>query len=236
MPHSLSILRLRARNAATGTPVPCCTRVPELRQSTQAEKSASVGNPASDNPASLGPLREGCRFVSATGRPANPCDPSSPQHQEKPLKLHAAYEIHCDEYVVIRFSQEVPHFPRAPGIRSRCSNNELLSRVTELPVLAEHMAGVNARCFRVERNPLDRCYEDFLRDLVTVDGFECVTDCGRYFFAIKKSPLHPVEDLCEAVVRLVKKYFYPDWHVQLTQPEALHPEASDGDAPTLNHS
>lgn len=152
------------------------------------------------------------------------------------MKLHAAYEVHHHDHVLIRFSQEVPHFPRAPGIRSRSYNNELVSRVTELPALAEHMTAINARCFRVEMNPSEGCYENFLRDLVTLDGFECVTDCGRYFLVLKTSPLHPIEELCEAVVCLVKEYFYPDWHVQLAQPESLHSETSDGDTALLNHN
>jgi len=129
--------------------------------------------------------------------------------------FRATYENTHDEYVLIHFSVEVPHFPRVCGIRSIDWNNTLLGRAADIPALAAEMTAVNRRCFRVECSPSELVYEHFLWELVTVEGLEYVTDAGRYFLAIKRSPLHAVVPLCTAVVHAVRTHFYPDHQVHL---------------------
>lgn len=131
------------------------------------------------------------------------------------MLIRATYDAIPEEYALLRFSVEVPHFPRLAGTRTVKYNNTLLGRAAEISDVAEEMAAVNRRCFPVECAPTGGVYERFLRALVTVEGLEYVTEAGRYFIAIHRSPLHAVEPLCTAVVELVRDNFYPDHQVEI---------------------
>lgn len=131
------------------------------------------------------------------------------------MLIRATYDATLEEYALMRFSVEVPHFPRLAGIRTAHYNNTLLGRAAGISDLAEEMAAANRRCFPVECDPAGGVYERFLRALVTVDGLEYVTEAGRYFIAINRSPLHAVEPLCTAVVEAVREHFYPDHQVEI---------------------
>jgi hypothetical protein len=156
--------------------------------------------------------------------------------QEPPLELKASYSVHREDLVNLRFSHEVPHFPRTASVRQRAWNDELLSRVTEIPRVAASMEEVNRRCFSIETNPLENTYEIFLRALVTVDGFECVTDCGRYFLILRASPFHAVQNMCEAVAELVRAHFYPDCQLQFVRSDQCRDELLEHNKPLLHHN
>ncbi len=151
------------------------------------------------------------------------------------MKLKASYSVHHDDLVNLCFSHEVPHFPRTASVRQRAWNDELLSRVTEIPRLAASMEAVNRQCFPIETNPLANTYENFLRALVTVDGFECMRDCGRYFLILRASPMHPVKNMCEAVAELVRTHFYPDCQLEFVGSNQSIDESLEHDAPLLHH-
>jgi len=131
------------------------------------------------------------------------------------MLIRATYDATLEEYALMWFSVEVPHFPRLAGIRTVKYNNTLVGRAADISDLAEEMAAVNRRCFPVECDPSGGVYERFLRSLVTVEGLEYVTEAGRYFIAIHRSPLHAIEPLCATVVELVRDHFYPDHQLEI---------------------
>ena len=119
--------------------------------------------------------------------------------------------------VALHTSVELPQFPESNRRRRR---SEVFSRNFPIRQYSQSMARVNRRCFPVESAAAVELMDRFLRQLVVVEGLECVAETNRYSLELQLSEFHQPELVCAEVAELVRACFYPDRQFIHAPPQA----------------